>query len=59
MITNQSKATSHNIIRFDRTSGVFQVQTIFHGPYMNKDNNTQMNGNKKLSLYDHVIIRNK
>ena len=59
VISNQSKATSHNITRFDRTGGLFQVQTVFYEPYINKDNNTQMNSNAKPSFYDHAVIYNK
>ena len=42
VISNQAKATSHTITRFDRATGLFQVQTARHGPNMNKGDNTQV-----------------
>ena len=42
VISNQAKATSHTITRFDRATGLFQVQTARRGPNMNKGDNTQV-----------------
>lgn len=38
---------------------MFQVQTMLHGPFMNKDNNIQMNINANISIDDHGIVWNK
>ena len=60
MIANQSKATSHNVTKFDSASGVFQVQTAFRGPYNNKDNNTQvMVDFSRINMFKLLRIPNK
>ena len=40
--THQSKATTHHVTRFDRTTGVFHVKTAMSGPYISRGDHVQV-----------------